>query len=112
MLVAEHDGPTMFARIGMMRALNRPVQTGVRPIAQGQALGTPEAGARPMTEAGSYRGFRSLWRAKFADKPCRNRWQLQRINLITFQAPKRARPFAVNRHHQHHQAAAVLASPR
>ena len=23
MLVAEHDGPTMFARIGMMRALNR-----------------------------------------------------------------------------------------
>jgi hypothetical protein len=23
LLVAEHDGPTMFARIGMMRALNR-----------------------------------------------------------------------------------------
>jgi hypothetical protein len=23
MLVAEHDGPTMFARIGIMRALNR-----------------------------------------------------------------------------------------
>jgi hypothetical protein len=23
MLVAEHDGPTMFARIGVMRALNR-----------------------------------------------------------------------------------------
>jgi hypothetical protein len=23
MLVAEHDGPTMFARIGMMRALHR-----------------------------------------------------------------------------------------
>ncbi len=22
LLVAEHDGPTMFARIGMMRALN------------------------------------------------------------------------------------------
>jgi hypothetical protein len=26
MLVAEHDGPTTFARIGMMRALNRHVQ--------------------------------------------------------------------------------------
>jgi len=23
LLVAEHDGPTMFARIGMMRAINR-----------------------------------------------------------------------------------------
>jgi hypothetical protein len=23
LLIAEHDGPTMFARIGMMRALNR-----------------------------------------------------------------------------------------
>jgi hypothetical protein len=26
MLVAEQDGPTMFARIGVMRALNRPVE--------------------------------------------------------------------------------------
>ena len=26
MLVAEHDGPTMFARIGMMRALNRTIE--------------------------------------------------------------------------------------
>jgi hypothetical protein len=25
-LVAEHDGPTMFARIGMMRAINRHVE--------------------------------------------------------------------------------------
>ena len=25
LLVAEHDGPTMFARIGVMRALNRHV---------------------------------------------------------------------------------------
>ena len=25
-LVAEHDGPTMFARIGVMRALNRHVE--------------------------------------------------------------------------------------
>jgi hypothetical protein len=52
------------------------------------------------------------WRAKLAYKPCRNRWQLQRINLIAFQAPKRARPFTVNRQHRYHQAAAVLASPR
>jgi hypothetical protein len=74
-------------------------------------MGTPQAGARPMAKAGGYRGFRSLWRAKLADKPSPNQWQLQRINLIAFQAPKRARPFTVNRHHQHHQAAAVLASP-
>jgi hypothetical protein len=26
LLVAEHDGPTMFARIGVMRALNRHVE--------------------------------------------------------------------------------------
>jgi hypothetical protein len=26
LLVAEHDGPTMFARIGMLRALNRHVE--------------------------------------------------------------------------------------
>jgi hypothetical protein len=26
LLVAEHNGPTMFARIGMMRALNRHVE--------------------------------------------------------------------------------------
>jgi hypothetical protein len=25
-LVVEHDGPTMFARIGMMRALNRRIE--------------------------------------------------------------------------------------
>jgi len=27
LLVAEHDGPTMFARIGVMRALNRHVES-------------------------------------------------------------------------------------
>jgi hypothetical protein len=26
LLVAEHDGPTMFARIGVMRALNRHIE--------------------------------------------------------------------------------------
>jgi hypothetical protein len=56
--------------------------------------------------------FRLPWRAKLACKQCRNRWQLQRINLIAFQTPKRARPFTVNRQHQHHEAAAVLASRR
>jgi hypothetical protein len=72
-----------------------------------------------LTHAARVRGRKMVaprwnlpWRAKLADKPCRNRWQRQRINPIAFQAPKRARPFTVNRHHQHHQAAAVLASPR
>jgi hypothetical protein len=35
MLVAGHDGPTMFARIGVMRALNRDCRTGVGPVAKG-----------------------------------------------------------------------------
>jgi hypothetical protein len=61
----------------------------------------------------AYRGIKNLlWRAKLANKPCRDRWQLQRIDPIAFQAAKRSRPFAVNRHHQHRQPAAVLASPR
>jgi hypothetical protein len=42
-LVATLGGPTMFARIGVMRALNRNACS--TPVAQGQALGTPEAGA-------------------------------------------------------------------
>jgi hypothetical protein len=39
MLVAEHDRPTMFARIGVMRALNRHVEKRVRPVAEGRAWG-------------------------------------------------------------------------
>jgi hypothetical protein len=31
LLVAEHDGPTMFARIGVMRALNRHVERVFKP---------------------------------------------------------------------------------
>ena len=100
-LVVTLGGPAMFARIGVMRALNRNVE---------RMFDTSR-------EAGGYRGFRLLWRAKPADKPCRNRWQLQRINPIAFQAhmafsitaAERGRPFTVN---QHHQAAAVLASLR
>jgi hypothetical protein len=53
-----------------------------------------------------------LWRAKLADEPPLSPWQVQRINPIAFQAAKRPWPFTVNRHHQYHQAAAVLASPR
>jgi hypothetical protein len=71
-----------------------------------------DAGSWRGIDDKSYRGFRLPWRAKLACKPCRNRWQLERINLIAFQAPKRARPFTVNRQHQHHDAAAVLASRR
>ena len=33
LLVAEHDGPTMFARIGVMRALNRHVERVFNPVA-------------------------------------------------------------------------------
>ena len=95
-LVVTLGGPAMFARIGVMRALNRNVE---------RMFDTSR-------EAGGYRGFRLLWRAKLADKPRRNRWQLQRINLIAFQASKRAQAFTVNRQHQHYQAVAVLASPR
>ena len=53
-----------------------------------------------------------LWGAKFTDEPRRNRWQLQRINPIAFQAAKHPRLLIVNLHHGHHQAPAVLASPR
>jgi hypothetical protein len=81
------------------------------PVAYDKHSGRPQASAGLMTAAGSLGAFRLPRGAKLADKPCRNRWQLQRINLIAFQAPKRARRFTVIRHHQHHQAVAVLASP-
>jgi hypothetical protein len=51
LLVAEHDGPMMFARIGVMRALNRHVEHVFDPSRERQALGTPQAGAGSMTEA-------------------------------------------------------------
>jgi hypothetical protein len=56
LLVAEHDGPTMFARIGVMRALNRHVERVLNPDRKDQHW-TPEAGAGSMTEARNYRGF-------------------------------------------------------
>jgi hypothetical protein len=41
LLVAEHDGPAMFARIGVMRALNRHVERVFNPSRR-HALGTAE----------------------------------------------------------------------
>jgi hypothetical protein len=43
--------------------------------------------------------------AKFVDKPRRSRWQLHRVNPISFPASKRPRPFTVNWHHKHHKGA-------
>jgi hypothetical protein len=46
-LVATLGGPTMFARIGIMRALNRHV--GVQPVEERAALGSSQADPRPLT---------------------------------------------------------------
>jgi hypothetical protein len=43
-LVVTLDGPTMFARIGVMRALNRSVARVFWHVPQGSSLGTAEAG--------------------------------------------------------------------
>ena len=51
-----------------------------------------------------------LWRAKLAGEPGSSPGQMQRINPIALQAAKRPRPSSGNRHYNHHQAAAVLAS--
>jgi len=53
---AEQDGPTMFARIGVMRALNRRVGRMFNSDRKRTALGAPEAGARSMTTTGKYYG--------------------------------------------------------
>jgi hypothetical protein len=39
LLVAEQDGPTMFARIGVMKALNRHVERVFDPVTERHALG-------------------------------------------------------------------------
>ena len=46
-LVAESGGPTMFARIGVMRA-NIVVSNGSSTVAEGPALGSAEAGEGSM----------------------------------------------------------------
>ena len=48
-LVAETGGPTMLARIGVMRALNRHVERVFNPDRKDQSLGQAQAEERPMT---------------------------------------------------------------
>jgi hypothetical protein len=47
-LVAEHDGPTMFARIGVMKALNRHVERVFN--SEGSPLGEAETRAGPVRD--------------------------------------------------------------
>jgi hypothetical protein len=49
-LVATSGGPTMFARIGIMRALNCHVERVFDPRSQGSSLGTAEAEAGSLTK--------------------------------------------------------------
>jgi hypothetical protein len=51
-LVAELGGPTMFARIGVMRALNRHVERVFNPDRKRDALGTAEAGKGSIVPRG------------------------------------------------------------
>jgi hypothetical protein len=51
-LVATSGGPTMFARIGVMRALNRHVERVFDPRSQGSSLGTAEAEAGSIDPLG------------------------------------------------------------
>jgi hypothetical protein len=55
LLVAGHDGPTMFARIGVMRALNRHVERVFNTSRKDHNWGRRSAGS--MTEARNYRSF-------------------------------------------------------
>jgi hypothetical protein len=50
LLVVEHDGRTMFAH-RYHEGVEPPRRPRVRPIAERQASGTPEAGAGPVTKA-------------------------------------------------------------
>jgi hypothetical protein len=52
-LVATQGGPTMFARIGIMRALNRHVVREFNPDRKDHHGGTSEAGARSVLEVAS-----------------------------------------------------------
>jgi hypothetical protein len=51
LLVAEHNGPPMFARYH--DGVEQPRRTRVRPVAQRQALGKAEAGAGSMMDVRS-----------------------------------------------------------
>ena len=51
-LVAESNGgPTMLARIGVMRALNRNVERVVQSVSQRKSFGTPKPRAQCLTAA-------------------------------------------------------------
>jgi len=50
LLVVEHDGPTMFARIGVMRALNRNVERTFNPLRKDHHWGKTEAEARSVMD--------------------------------------------------------------
>jgi hypothetical protein len=52
-LVATLGGPTMFARIGVMRALNRHAERVFDPSRKDPPLGKAQAGAGSMTDQGS-----------------------------------------------------------
>ena len=54
-LVATLGGPTMFARIGVMRALNRHVEREFSADRKRPSLGKAEAGARPVTVEAEWR---------------------------------------------------------
>ena len=47
----------MFARIGIMRALNRNVERAFESSRKDKHWGTPQAGAGSMTKAGKYHGI-------------------------------------------------------
>jgi len=47
-LVATRGGPTILARIGVMKALNRHVVREFNPSRKDPPLGQPQAGARPL----------------------------------------------------------------
>src|ERR1700720_3160117 len=51
LLVAKLDGPPLFARIGIMRALNRPRRARVQCVAQGSSLGKTETETRRVTNS-------------------------------------------------------------
>jgi hypothetical protein len=103
MLVAELGGPTMFARIGVMRALNR-MPNGCSTVTKGSSLGTPQVGARPMTDIRA--AIKSPSRS-FQKEPT----YLSQINpLMRGSLLKASLPKAIENRGDSHTALAPLAS--
>jgi hypothetical protein len=65
LLVAEHDGPTMFARIRRDAGVEPSRRAGVQAVAEGQALGSAETGK------GAMKAGREIIAA-----PCRTDWNI------------------------------------